>query len=1164
MTTPVARATVNAYDAAIPDDLNQLLGTHAVQEIYEGTAQQTVSGTYNGTYSVATYALATPYTPTSTTRFTIPFCSLQGLGLDVLVSAYSGTGLLAQSPIASVVIPKELISAALNSTSPSIPVMYTGATTNVAGLSVPANISNSALGAVMQSGNYVAVVGGVDSNGNLTTVTAVGLLDPSLGVSSWVTGAPYPVLIQWNSGCNVVDNTTGNNCLVSVGGITQTDIGQPTALTANVYVAQMPATRTMGGWQQQANNLPQALGLAAVASSGSYVYVIGGTTNTGGTSPTNTVYRAQLNNGALGSWTTLGTFPASLYSMSAAVINGWLVVIGGEDGSFNANSTVYAARVNANGSLGNWQSFPALPTALYNVSVGVSGNFIIAAGGTQTSTFGSHAVYTLAVTSSGAASAWVTQGATITPPGAPTFFPSQGVVIPGTSTVSSQFGLINVPPSVGAGVGQMFALSPNCANISVPIKANAAGYLVLTPITGTAGINDVSVPTVNQTGLTNWLETKTPATNFAATASQLAIPTVVYLDSSPTVGRLTHVLHTESPTAPKWDWLVWNPNGTPQMVSEITNTNINILDFATANAGTCVNASSVTLTPTNGTIATTTNTTNFASASQNPILYNANLGPISWRIMLTNSGTGSAITNKFAITAGISYTAGFYTGPLQGNETFTATLTYYNAANSAIASFVSNTITPSSTGYTPVNVSGLAPTGAVNAALTITVNGVSGPLYRFWGLQIAATNSLLYNDIVELDAPILYYRLNDATVNLLSANDASFEGGTVGNWWGAQSTLTVSASTAYVGTHSMLCTATGNNTANDAVLGTSTSMYLPVTPGNFYTALAYVKLATGTGRGTVIDIDWYKSDKTTQISNVVGASVTATSAWQQISVSGTAPANAAFARLQIYTPGTASQLGDAYYLDAVLFGLGTQTTYGAPTTTVADSSTSANTGTIVGGVSEVAPGAVTGGGAMLEDGGTGYITPNSNVTTQPGLGGNLSMEAWVNIPTTSLTNARFAVGASNNNNNHLSVTAAGIPAAAFVIGSAVGVAGTTPLSINTWHHMVATWDGTTILLYVDGVQVASATPVGSLNCPTQPWGVGVNLNSGTPNDFWLGQLAEVAVYNYALTAAQIARHYQYGSIGRQFQSWFIPGVSGLMTSIRTLTYNADGSLAQVA
>ena len=75
-----------------------------------------------------------------------------------------------------------------------------------------------------------------------------------------------------------------------------------------------------------------------------------------------------------------------------------------------------------------------------------------------------------------------------------------------------------------------------------------------------------------------------------------------------------------------------------------------------------------------------------------------------------------------------------------------------------------------------------------------------------------------------------------------------------------------------------------------------------------------------------------------------------------------------------------------------------------------------------------------------------------------------------------------------------------------------------PLSDNRWHHAAVTFDGTTSILYVDGVAVGSAG---------RPYATdvkGAHLYAGGNGD-----LDEVAVYSTALTPDRIAAHWTAGS-----------------------------------
>ena len=92
-------------------------------------------------------------------------------------------------------------------------------------------------------------------------------------------------------------------------------------------------------------------------------------------------------------------------------------------------------------------------------------------------------------------------------------------------------------------------------------------------------------------------------------------------------------------------------------------------------------------------------------------------------------------------------------------------------------------------------------------------------------------------------------------------------------------------------------------------------------------------------------------------------------------------------------------------------------------------------------------------------------------------------------------------------------------------GSTVGwdlTGGTSTLS--TWSHVVATWNGSAALLYVNGVLVddSNAGPGGYNASTSAPFVVGTN-EAGT--SAYTGAVDEVAFYDKVLSAAQIANHF---------------------------------------
>jgi hypothetical protein len=77
----------------------------------------------------------------------------------------------------------------------------------------------------------------------------------------------------------------------------------------------------------------------------------------------------------------------------------------------------------------------------------------------------------------------------------------------------------------------------------------------------------------------------------------------------------------------------------------------------------------------------------------------------------------------------------------------------------------------------------------------------------------------------------------------------------------------------------------------------------------------------------------------------------------------------------------------------------------------------------------------------------------------------------------------------------------------------------TALPLNAWSHLAATYDGSMLRLFVNGVQVASAAYTGSLSTSTNPLRIGGNSGFG---EYFAGVIDEVRIYYRALTPSEIA------------------------------------------
>lgn len=95
-------------------------------------------------------------------------------------------------------------------------------------------------------------------------------------------------------------------------------------------------------------------------------------------------------------------------------------------------------------------------------------------------------------------------------------------------------------------------------------------------------------------------------------------------------------------------------------------------------------------------------------------------------------------------------------------------------------------------------------------------------------------------------------------------------------------------------------------------------------------------------------------------------------------------------------------------------------------------------------------------------------------------------------------------------------------------GTFSSASGTTSIAANTWYHLVGTYDGTTIRVYVNGVLEGSTAYSGGIGYSSQNIAIGVyqSLISGYSLNGYVGP---VQIYNRAITAAEVAQVYAAGS-----------------------------------
>ncbi|HYG22531.1 MAG TPA: LamG-like jellyroll fold domain-containing protein [Verrucomicrobiae bacterium] len=82
---------------------------------------------------------------------------------------------------------------------------------------------------------------------------------------------------------------------------------------------------------------------------------------------------------------------------------------------------------------------------------------------------------------------------------------------------------------------------------------------------------------------------------------------------------------------------------------------------------------------------------------------------------------------------------------------------------------------------------------------------------------------------------------------------------------------------------------------------------------------------------------------------------------------------------------------------------------------------------------------------------------------------------------------------------------------------------TAPLPpINAWVHIAATWDGLTMLLYTNGIVMATREAGGTISTTADVLAIARKNTSGVAGDYFNGRLDDVRIYNRALAPGEIA------------------------------------------
>ena len=214
-------------------------------------------------------------------------------------------------------------------------------------------------------------------------------------------------------------------------------------------------------------------------------------------------------------------------------------------------------------------------------------------------------------------------------------------------------------------------------------------------------------------------------------------------------------------------------------------------------------------------------------------------------------------------------------------------------------------------------------------------------------------------------------------------------------------------------------------------------------------------------------------------------------------------------------------------------------------TTAADSSGNGNAGTYGGGPVLGVPGAVAGDTAVSLHGVDDHVVVPDSPTLD--VGDSLSLEAWIKRDTADLTHQVFNKGSGGFhlvvmdrfNGNQVWLRKAGVTTVARSDG---GVP-----ADGRFHHVVATKNGATARIYIDGVAQAVTGSTGTVLADTADR---LFMSALATGQKIAGDLDEFAVYDRALTAAEVTRRFQRATAPAGLTA---PALAGPLAAPATLT-----------
>jgi hypothetical protein len=200
-----------------------------------------------------------------------------------------------------------------------------------------------------------------------------------------------------------------------------------------------------------------------------------------------------------------------------------------------------------------------------------------------------------------------------------------------------------------------------------------------------------------------------------------------------------------------------------------------------------------------------------------------------------------------------------------------------------------------------------------------------------------------------------------------------------------------------------------------------------------------------------------------------------------------------------------------------------------------DYSGNGNTGTVSFGSSGAWAGGMVNGALSLDGNGAQVPVPNSS-SLNPVNG--ITIAAWVYDNSGGwYTYPRILEKGTSDNQYALFANPSG-QLEFLVAGVSNGTITVSPPSSGAWHHLAATYDGSSLVsLYIDGQLATQQVASGSMPVTTDPLAIGNKPGAGLTYQF-NGVVDDVRIYGSALPPSQIAQLYNIDSVGDGIPDWW--------------------------